>query len=577
MTLSTEMVAVVDPFAPLSVNAAGGTLEAFVLKDANDIINILKQLVDAPTKAIASPPPSKSPKTVPEKSLLAQFESTLADNSGIADKGAEEKVDQHSLEMMQQMSFLRCLAVQLTHLAKRNETSCAQDQAETDRLKSVILSNLPKILSIAVQDPIHAVSSIFNSGIFKGAQLDVLKNLLKEGDIAFLEKISLRLWKQNKVDVNPAMENGYGTASVDSAPLQLTAVAGEVIISETKIRALNHFPSVKLQGVGLERMTGRWFYECTLLTDGLIQVGWANAMFRCDPVNGQGVGDHTHSWAYDGLRCKKWNVSCEAYGRRWRLGDTVGALVDMDLMEIRFYLNGEDLGQAFEDFSGYDIFPALSLNVRQSVRLNFGQYKFLHPPDELDGKAFKPVLQAILEKQAVNAVLSLKNPAATSVTKEKSAPSPSMALALKAAGVEAAASGDSSDRTATEAPPTVPNSPAVLRGSLDGDATAGYTPMSPLRQALRNASATPAGAETPSTHMDTPVRLEPSSLLNPSATIALATVTEVLGGYNTPPRNVQSGDAQASASMGRSVAEGLSQEEALSNEHTAEMTEVFHY
>jgi hypothetical protein len=77
--------------------------------------------------------------------------------------------------------------------------------------------------------------------------------------------------------------------------------------------------------------------------------------------------------------------------------------------------------------------------------------------------------------------------------------------------------------------------------------------------------------------MDTPVRPEPSSSLNPSATIALATVAEVLGGYNTPPRNGQSGDAQASASMGRIAAEGLSQEEALSNEHTAEMTEVFHY
>ncbi|KAJ1422644.1 concanavalin A-like lectin/glucanase domain-containing protein, partial [Ochromonadaceae sp. CCMP2298] len=126
-------------------------------------------------------------------------------------------------------------------------------------------------------------------------------------------------------------------------------------------------------------MTGRWFYECTLLSDGLMQIGWANSLFRCDPVCGQGVGDHTHSWAYDGLRCKKWNVSCEPYGRRWRLGDVVGALLDTDLMEIRFYLNGEDLGAACEDFAGFDMFPALSLNVRQCVRVNFGQYQFLHP------------------------------------------------------------------------------------------------------------------------------------------------------------------------------------------------------
>jgi len=70
---------------------------------------------------------------------------------------------------------------------------------------------------------------------------------------------------------------------------------------------LTHFPSVRLSGVALERMTGRWFYEVTLLSDGLMQLGWANSLFRCDPICGQGVGDHIHSWAYDGLRSKKWN------------------------------------------------------------------------------------------------------------------------------------------------------------------------------------------------------------------------------------------------------------------------------
>jgi hypothetical protein len=38
---------------------------------------------------------------------------------------------------------------------------------------------------------------------------------------------------------------------------------------------------------------------------------------------------------------KKWNVSCEAYGKRWHAGDTVGVLIDMDLLEMRFYLNGK--------------------------------------------------------------------------------------------------------------------------------------------------------------------------------------------------------------------------------------------
>lgn len=72
--------------------------------------------------------------------------------------------------------------------------------------------------------------------------------------------------------------------------------------------------------------------------------------------------------------------------------------MDMDLLEMRFYLNGEDLGPAFEDFSAYELHPAFSLNVRQCVRINFGQYKFLHPPNEVDGKPFKPVVAALLAK-----------------------------------------------------------------------------------------------------------------------------------------------------------------------------------
>jgi hypothetical protein len=56
-----------------------------------------------------------------------------------------------------------------------------------------------------------------------------------------------------------------------------------------------HFSSVRLlPRLSLDRCVGRWFYECTLLSDGLMQIGWANNYFRCDPLNGIGVGDHAH-------------------------------------------------------------------------------------------------------------------------------------------------------------------------------------------------------------------------------------------------------------------------------------------
>ena len=62
------------------------------------------------------------------------------------------------------------------------------------------------------------------------------------------------------------------------------------------------------------------------------------------PFSSSGVGDHPHSWALDGYRCKRWNGSSEDYGMRWNQGDVVGCLLDLDSMQMKFYLNGEDLG-----------------------------------------------------------------------------------------------------------------------------------------------------------------------------------------------------------------------------------------
>ena len=46
-------------------------------------------------------------------------------------------------------------------------------------------------------------------------------------------------------------------------------------------------------------MHGR-YYEVELLSGGLVQLGWATAAFTVDGEQGDGVGDTTTSWAYDG-------------------------------------------------------------------------------------------------------------------------------------------------------------------------------------------------------------------------------------------------------------------------------------
>ena len=64
---------------------------------------------------------------------------------------------------------------------------------------------------------------------------------------------------------------------------------------------------------------------------------------------------------------------------------------------MRFFLNGEDLGAAFTGFKCNNIIPAISLNVRQCLRFNFGEHLFTYPPDtEYDGYAYRSVRDAFV-------------------------------------------------------------------------------------------------------------------------------------------------------------------------------------
>ena len=49
------------------------------------------------------------------------------------------------------------------------------------------------------------------------------------------------------------------------------------------------------------------------------------------------LGDTIHSYAYDGDRIKKWNVSSCTYGEEWQLGDVIGCALDLDNGNVNFY------------------------------------------------------------------------------------------------------------------------------------------------------------------------------------------------------------------------------------------------
>jgi len=87
---------------------------------------------------------------------------------------------------------------------------------------------------------------------------------------------------------------------------------------------------------------------------------------------------------------KKWNGEVDtAYGRRWKSGDSIGCLLDLEQRKIHFYQNGKDLGIAFKDIPvGENVcyFPGVSLQTGQMCLFNFGRRPFANrniPPQAI--------------------------------------------------------------------------------------------------------------------------------------------------------------------------------------------------
>ncbi|CEI88769.1 hypothetical protein RMCBS344292_03147 [Rhizopus microsporus] len=122
----------------------------------------------------------------------------------------------------------------------------------------------------------------------------------------------------------------------------------------------------------------KYAYEVILESSGLMQIGWVSDHFEFDPEGGKGVGDDVHSFGYDGSRAKKWhgkysNMRTTSYGLIWKEGDVVTCAIDMDEGEIRYYLNGIDMGVAFFGISiNRTWHPAISLATNQQCKFQFG-------------------------------------------------------------------------------------------------------------------------------------------------------------------------------------------------------------
>eukprot|EP01087_Luapelamoeba_hula_P020146 TRINITY_DN680_c0_g1_i1.p1 TRINITY_DN680_c0_g1~~TRINITY_DN680_c0_g1_i1.p1 ORF type:complete len:395 (+),score=66.43 TRINITY_DN680_c0_g1_i1:102-1286(+) len=156
--------------------------------------------------------------------------------------------------------------------------------------------------------------------------------------------------------------------------------SSRIELSDNNLIANNRGSSFDTVKANVKVRRGKWYYEIKLNRQGTIQLGWCNDSFRPDASAGNGVGDDSNSWAYDGSRQQKWHAGSTYYGQYWSNGDVIGCAVDLDNKKMHFFRNGSDLGEAFDGFSvGEGFYPAVTLSANCSVTFNFGKTNFRYP------------------------------------------------------------------------------------------------------------------------------------------------------------------------------------------------------
>ena len=205
---------------------------------------------------------------------------------------------------------------------------------------------------------------------------------------------------------------------------KIIILGGEIAIEAQNciVKSTSNFPSVRLGNLSLFPLHsignlgtpnnllgsyppgvlvgGRWYYEAVLLSDGLMQIGWADALYKGILNGGKALATTFTLGPLMDIDVKKWNSSSSDYGKRWRVADVIGCSIDLDSLQMRFSLNGKDLGVAYTGFHAVGgCYPAASFNMQQSARFNFGppHSQFAFPPPT----GYRGISEAIAE--AVNA------------------------------------------------------------------------------------------------------------------------------------------------------------------------------
>ena len=162
-----------------------------------------------------------------------------------------------------------------------------------------LTQTIPPLLSLASMDVEAAVADAFKARTMKLNVTGAIKTILKTIDTRSLAIVIQRLGVDDGgIELELTQAQGSEAEELHCAfpaEMEMTLVAGDVQIVGCKVRALLHFPTVQLSRCCLTPRSGRWYYEVQLLSEGLVQIGWASwqmagpaAAFACDPTCGQG-------------------------------------------------------------------------------------------------------------------------------------------------------------------------------------------------------------------------------------------------------------------------------------------------
>lgn len=275
--------------------------------------------------------------------------------------------------------------------------------AQTGENKRTIISRLREISSDedADSDALETETSRQRNPLVKLESLKPLHDF-------FIRQIQFcAQWCLDNVFVLPGRSFTYESVNLShvNALLSHQDVSEYLKLSPDGCTARNDSNSFESVRCTFQADSGVWYYEATVHTTGVMQIGWATKASKFMNHDGFGIGDDEFSIAYDGCRQLIWfsAQSDHHFHPSWRAGDVLGCLLDLNRYKVIFYLNGTPLRPYSQIFKRVrtGFFAAASFMTYQQCEFNFGQRPFRYPPREYDYQTFNSVGSLTLEQRTI--------------------------------------------------------------------------------------------------------------------------------------------------------------------------------